>query len=258
MITLTEENLRTLVPSAYAEGPADTVSDRYSFINTRSVIDRLADRGWFPVRASQSTKVHDLLHTTHNITFRKSDERIKVGDVSPEISVTNNHAAFKRAIMRAGFYRWACTNGLVVAVPGLPDARFSVIHIDDAAFDFDLSFETALSQMEAATAQIEKWIHTPMNFIERNDFAAKAILLRNHEDTIWSKHFDAHEFLTIRRPADMQNNLWTIFNVVQENIIKGGVMGNARKTRPITQVSEVQRINEGLWELATQYGQSLN
>jgi len=45
-----------------------------------------------------------------------------------------------------------------------------------------------------------------------------------------------------------------VFNVVQENVMKGGVRGAVRETKPINQVAEIQRINQGLWQLATDYG----
>lgn len=254
MNTLTMDELHRAVPAAFAEEPADNVSDRYSFISTREVIDQLASWEWFPVDAHQSTKVRDQRHATHQITFRKPDTRIQVGGVMPQINLFNNHAALKRAIMRAGFHKLVCSNGLIVSVPGLVDAKFSYIHIDNAAFNFEQSFYAALGQLNIATDHIKQWMETSLNFVEQNEFAAKAVLVRNHDDPVWSKHFDAHEFLNRRRPEDRGNDLWTVFNVVQENIMKGGVQGAVRTTKPITQVAEVQRINEGLWQLATEYG----
>jgi len=246
--------LHRLVPAAFADAPANTVSDRYSFIPTLRVVGQLAEQDWFPVEASQSKRVGDPIHATHMIKFRKLDTRIQIGGVAPEIWVINNHAALRRITMRAGFYKWACSNGLVVSVPGMIDERFDKIHIDNAAFEFEKAFAIATHRLQAATTQIEEWMRIPLNFVEQNDFAAEAILIRNHDDPVWSKHFDAHEFLTRRRPEDKGHDLWTVFNVVQENIMKGGVQGAVRTTKPITQVAEVQRINEGLWQLATEYG----
>jgi hypothetical protein len=255
MNTLTIDELYRSVPAAFAKSPADNVSDRYSFISSRSVISRLAEAGWYPTKAYQSPKVRDQTHATHQITFNRENASIKIGGVIPQIHLFNNHAALKRATLRAGFYRWVCSNGLVVSVPGTVDVRFSYVHIDGAAFNFDVSFEAALKQIDTASTQIEKWMSVPLNFIEQQEFAARAVLLRNHHDPVWTKHFDAHEFLTRRRKDDLSSDLWTVFNVVQENIMKGGVQGAYRETKPITQVVEVQRINEGLWQLATEYGQ---
>lgn len=254
MTILTIDDLERAVPAAFADEPADRVSDRYSFISTKDIIHRLTDLEWYPVEASQSAKVHDQGHTTHMITFRKRNPEIRIDGVTPQITMFNNHMALRRASMRAGFYKWLCKNGLVVAVPGMVDERFDKIHIDDAAFEFEQAFTIALNRLESATEQIEQWQNTELTYIEAEGFAARAVLIRNHNDPVWSGHFDPHNFLNRRRNEDFPNNLWTIFNVVQENIMKGGVPGAVRLTKPITQVSEVQRINEGLWQLATEFG----
>lgn len=256
MKILTIDELQRDVPAAFAETPADHVSDRYSFISTRNVIDRLAELEWLPVEARQSYKVQDKLHATHMIKFRRKTPHgeIHVGGITPEIWVFNNHMALRRISMRAGFYKWLCSNGLVVSVPGMVDERLDKIHIDNAAFEFEQAFVLATNRLESATSQIERWMGVSLNFVEQQEFAAKAILIRNHDDPVWSKHFDAHEFLERRRPEDLRSDLWTVFNVVQENIMKGGVQGAVRTTKPITQVTEIQRINEGLWQLATEYG----
>jgi Domain of unknown function (DUF932) len=248
------DELHRLVPAAFAREPADHVSDRYSFIPTSRVIDQLVDQDWFPVEARQSSKVRDTIHATHMIKFRKRDTKIQVGGVAPEICVFNNHMALRRISMRAGFYKWACSNGLVVSVPGMIDERFDKIHIDNAAFEFEKAFALAVDRLGSATTQIEEWMGIPLNFISELKFATNAVYIRNHQDPVWSRHFDAHEFLTRRRDEDKGHDLWTVFNVVQENIMKGGVQGAVRTTKPITQVAEVQRINEGLWQLATEYG----
>ena len=254
MKTLTINELHRTVPAAFADSPADHVSDRYSFIPTYRIIGQLAEQKWYPVEASQSSRVRDTLHATHMIKFRKLDARIQVGGVIPEVDVFNNHMALRRISMRAGFHKLVCSNGLVVSVPGMVDTKFDKIHIDNAAFEFERAFTIAMNRLQVATGQIEEWMKIQLNFVEQNDFAAKAILIRNHDDPVWSKHFDAREFLERRRKEDLSSDLWTVFNVVQENIMKGGVQGAVRTTKPITQVAEVQRINEGLWQLATEYG----
>jgi hypothetical protein len=242
-----------MVPAAFAEAPAERVSDRYSFIPTEPLINLMAERAWFPTDARQSGRVSDPLHTTHMITFRQPDSRVKVGDVSPQVTLFNNHAAQRRATLRAGFYRWLCANGLVVSV-GMVDIRGDYIHIDGASFDFEADFNNAIGRLDDACKQIAQWTEIKLNFVQQNEFAAKGILIKNNNDPYWSKHFDANEYLTRRRDGDKSNDLWTVFNVVQENILKGGVQGAVRTTKPITQVSEIQRINESLWQLATDYG----
>lgn len=253
MNTLTLDDLHELVPAAFAEEPAlDRVSGRYSFIPTTNLIERLRQTGWFPVSARQSHRAADVRHTTHMITFRQPNPEITIGGAAAQVILTNNHMGLRRATLLAGFIKWACSNGLMVSA-GVAETKANKIHIDNANLDFEQAFETAMYQLDTAVAQIAAWQKTELNFVQELDFASKAVLMKNNNDPVWSKHFDAREFLTRRRPEDRGHDLWSVFNVVQENMLQGGVMGVSRITRPITQVAETMRINQGLWNLTNAY-----
>lgn len=255
MKILTLDNLRQQVPAAFAAEPADTVSRRYSFIPTEPIVNELAVRGWVPVNARQSRRVHDQAHATHMIEFQRPEVgTFNVGDYAPQVVLFNNHAAQRRFVLRGGIFRKVCSNGLVISI-GFGDTEVVRIHIDGATVDIDAAFSATMTQLEQAAQLIPKWQQVRLNFVQQQEFAAAAVLIKNNNDKYWSKHFDAHEFLNRRRLQDKADDLWTVFNVVQENIMKGGVQGAARTTKPITQVVEVQRINEALWQLATEYGQ---
>jgi len=66
----------------------------------------------------------------------------------------------------------------------------------------------------------------------------------------------------VRRSADQSNNLWTVFNRIQENILKGGreVVGklNSKGQRrwivSIRGIDQEIRINQELWSQAEQLG----
>jgi hypothetical protein len=65
------------------------------------------------------------------------------------------------------------------------------------------------------------------------------------------------KLLTQRRFDDGNNSLWTTFNVVQENIIKGGIRGKVygengpRKvtTRAVQSLDRNIKLNQALWVL---------
>lgn len=66
----------------------------------------------------------------------------------------------------------------------------------------------------------------------------------------------AEQVLAPRRSADAGADLWRVFNVVQENLMRGGVVGRAAsgravRSRPIRAIREDVRINSQLWQLAT-------
>ena len=65
----------------------------------------------------------------------------------------------------------------------------------------------------------------------------------------------ARQILLPRRPDDGQGDLWTKFNVVQENLMRGGQRGRASSgkrvtTRPVQSIDKNVQLNKALWILA--------
>lgn len=96
MKTLTQTDLETLVPAAFATGPSSKASERYAFIPTAPLIDMIRQRGWEPVRAHQSLRAADARHAIHSITFREPNTKVTIGDIFPEVMLVNSHDLSKR------------------------------------------------------------------------------------------------------------------------------------------------------------------
>ena len=58
--------------------------------------------------------------------------------------------------------------------------------------------------------------------------------------------------LTARRQEDIGSDLWTVFNRVQENTIRGGFKGEGQKrqSRELTNIDALSRVNLNLWNAA--------
>ena len=60
------------------------------------------------------------------------------------------------------------------------------------------------------------------------------------------------------REEDKGDDLWTVFNVCQEKMIKGGFQSTSkndkvRKQRKITSIKKDVEYNQRLWEIATRF-----
>jgi hypothetical protein len=60
-----------------------------------------------------------------------------------------------------------------------------------------------------------------------------------------------------RRAEDQSNNLWTVFNTVQENLVRGGLSdsrrdrrGKLRTMRSLKGIDSRVFLNKALWSLA--------
>jgi hypothetical protein len=66
------------------------------------------------------------------------------------------------------------------------------------------------------------------------------------------------QLLQERRYDDRGDDLWTVYNVAQENILKGGIRGRKRgadnrirriTTRPVKSIDRDVKLNKALWTL---------
>jgi hypothetical protein len=66
---------------------------------------------------------------------------------------------------------------------------------------------------------------------------------------------DINDLLTPFRPEDEGSDLWTVFNVIQEKMMRGGFsyqtpLGRTTKLRGIKSIQASHRLNTKLWEAA--------
>jgi hypothetical protein len=241
------------VPAAFAETPDVTRTSRhYQFISTARVIDALLDAGFEPTRAQQTRSHSSPNHARHMIRFSYVKNELSLLDAIPELILINSHDATSAYTLRAGLFRPICTNGLVSLIGdfGLLHVphRGNVIHnVVDAALQIARGFNDI-------TRVVEQMAQRRLSDRERWDFAARALKIRypNHE-----QHLPVFpdQLLDARRDADFGNTLWLTYNVIQENLVAGGLRGRSAsgrssQTRAIRAIREDIRINVGLWNHA--------
>jgi len=70
------------------------------------------------------------------------------------------------------------------------------------------------------------------------------------------------QVLQPRRAVDASSELWSTFNRVQENLVRGGLSGSAargrrRRTRAINGIDQNVRLNRALWTLSERMAELL-
>lgn len=252
---LTTEQLMRAVPSAFAESAHDSRSARYAYVPTIGVIEGLRAEGFLPVKAVQSRSRDDDRrgHAKHMIRFRREDQLQQAE--AREIILVNSHDGSSAYQMNAGIFRLICSNGLAV---GNEDIRQSVRHsgdvkseVIDCAFRIIDRFDTVAAEIDAMKAvRLEK----PLMLA----FANAALEARFDTD---EKPVTAEQVLRPRRASDQSNDAWTVFNRVQENVIKGGLRGQSkdangrtlrRRTREVAGIDQNNTLNRALWRLAVE------
>jgi len=261
---LSNEQIMSAAPSVFATAPHFEVSDRYGFMPTINVVDALRNEGWMPVDATQKN-VRDVSKrdlTTHLLRFRRLDNDIQVGDSVVEILLKNAHDRSSAFVLHAGIFRMACANGIVIA-----DSTFnklSVRHGKNIVGDIIEGSCEVINEVPAICETVETMQATELSGEERAIFAHTAYTYAHgerDEDTLTSKESIINQMLRPKRYADKGTDLWSTFNVVQENIIKGGIRtskigsnGRVRRStkRAVGNIDKNIKLNKAIFEMATQ------
>lgn len=267
---LTEEYMRRHVPSIYATEHDGLRSERYTFVSTKEVIDILADENWLPHRAKQvqqrfnPKKIYQSTgHQKHMVVFRHTDEalsfedpRIKVinhGDfkmdkarIYPEIVLFNSSDGTSRIKFSGGLYALICENGLIIPISTV--GCFEAKHQDFDPRDIYKGARLFVHEVPKLLKVVESWSTIELDQPQQNEMASDAAFLR------WGEDYPIvpEQLLIPRRKTDSGKDLWTTFNKIQENVIKGGFKAerSKRKVRLITNIQQTKEINEGLWGVA--------
>lgn len=268
---LTEDEMRRAAPSIFAMTAHESRSDRFAPIPTIEVLRGLMNEGFMPVgvRQSASREVGKVDFTKHLIRLRRIDDdaKYKAGDTVCEILLKNANDGSSAYDLMAGLFRICCLNSLV-AQTGTVD-QVKVRHSGDAIGKVIEGTYRVLGEAQKALAAPEAWSSIALAQDERMVLADAAHVLRfgDAEGNV-NTPIEARQLLAPRRPDDRANDLWTVANVLQENVIRGGLHGIARghdqrgrptarrvTTRGVNGIDQDIRLNKALWILAERMAQ---
>jgi hypothetical protein len=249
---LSPELLRENVPAAFAPSAAERLSAAYTFVPTGRVLDALGQAGFFPVEARQTrTRAATPLHARHLIRLRRRLETVSLRESLPELLLLNSHDGTSAYQLRVGIFRAICTNGLVVSVGVFPACR--VLHRGDVV---DQVVRGALEMSErfgVLATMVDRMERTVLDEPARLQFAAEALALRFPRDRPGT--VTPSDLLKPRRREDDGNDLWRTYNVLQEALMRGGIVRRSAtnrltRTRQITGIRRELGLNSALWDLA--------
>ncbi|QKJ89316.1 DUF945 domain-containing protein (plasmid) [Paramixta manurensis] len=249
---LTNDEMMKIVPSAFSAEKHDSRSERYTYIPTITLLDKLRDEGFQPFYAKQSL-VRDQERrdfTKHMIRLRRGNNAS--GKEVPEIVLVNSHDGSSSYKMIPGIFREVCKNGLVcwksfgeISVPHKGDIVKQVI---EGAFE-------VLGVFDKVENNIEMMKSIQVNNEERRLLGQLALEYKYGDK---EPPVTAERIIQPRAWYDKGTDLWTAFNIVQENLIKGGVAGRTAKgkrttTRPVTGIDGDIKLNQALWKMAEEF-----
>ena len=264
---MSKEEMKTKAPYIFADKPTNGgVSERYTLASTETLIDDMAKLGWGVTDCKQQrANKRSNVRSFHMVSFQNPNVYIEGEggkiEAYPRVIITNSHDGFHSFKFMIGLYRLICSNGLIIATEEF--ANVAIRHIN---YDFEELRRIVAQAIEATRKNVEvmnAMQETTLTAEQKADFATKAIAIRKgiKEDEkmpILSED-DVEDILSPVREEDKGDDLWSVYNVLQEKMMKGDFhfgktkLGKSRKARPITGAAKDIEVNQKLFETASSY-----
>lgn len=255
---LCDDQLRVAVPSIFATEAHESRSARFAPVPTITVLDGLRAEGFEAFSAVQArTRIEGKAeYTKHMLRLRHRSIKNHTGDAF-EIVLINANDGTSAYHMMPGFFRFVCENGLMT---GETFNEVKVRHSGNAIGEVIEGAYRVLEDAPVVVDQVSRWKGITLRDNEREILAEAAHGLR-FPAAIEGEKVAAIEpaaLLRPRRSEDRATDLWTAFNVVQENTIKGGLRGyvrdengrmSRRTTREVAGIDQNRALNRALWLL---------
>ena len=271
---LSMDDLRKACPAAFKTTPTNPgVSERYVHANTATVIEDLAKLGWHPVQAKQCRpkKGSKGIRSFHMIALQNPDVKIckpvtditgettEIVDSYPRIILTNSHDGFNSFKFMVGLFRLVCSNGLILCSDEM--VNMSIRHINYSFEALRTVVSSAIEQIPYIVNTMNTMKNTKLSEAEKKELATAVVKIRKDVEDDEKFSIDEATVMDILMPVreeDKGDDLWTVFNVCQEKMIKGGFQSTSkndkvRKQRKITSIKKDVEYNQRLWEIATRF-----
>lgn len=263
---LTNDYLQRIVPSAFAISAHSSRSERFRPIPTINIIEGLRKEGFIPASAKQCGARDNGRRdfTKHIIRFRKQDTVVRsVGDTFFEVVLKNGNDGTSQYELMPGLFRLACTNGMVTLSSQYDSLkiRHSGSDIQDRVIE---GTHKVLETSELALAAPQDWskIKVPKEAALILAETAHTLRFQDAEGEVKTPITPA-QLLTPRRMADAGDDLWSVFNVLEENVIKGGLRarngatGRRVTTLEVKGIDQDVKLNRALWAMGEKMAELL-
>jgi hypothetical protein len=269
---LSKDEIRKVCPLAFAKSPTNpAVSDRYVQASSETIIDDMAKLGWYPVQAKQkrAKKNSSGIYSFHMIAFQNPDVKIlkenadgtTTIDAYPRIIMTNSHDGFNCFKFMCACFRCVCSNGLIIATDQM--VNISIRHINYTFEELRTLVAKAIEAVPGQVRVMNDMKSTILTENEKHSLAEAMVNLRHASANEEPKKVSLetlNEILTPVRDEDKSDDLFTVFNVIQEKMMHGGYhMENknnpakTRKVRPIKSFVKDISLNKELFSEAVKY-----
>lgn len=241
------ERMKIYAPALFTTSPHPSLSERYSFTNTYDIIMSAINRGYVVTSITGGEKKYSKM------LIRMRHSAYKGVEGAPELVLRDSHDGSSSLTLLLGYIRFICANGQIVS-----DNIYarSFMHIaPDLHAQVLLELDDIMVHMERLEQSVVRMKNRSTNIGERIAIADAATEARFGTKIDGTTRVELRQkLLERRRPADNENDLFTIMNIVQENAMRGGMSYQTRhRMQRMSSIRSVDRnvqINQRIWHAA--------
>lgn len=249
--------LEQFAPAALSKTSSPITSEHYEFVDSMNFIEAAQSQGWQVTSAGQRIKrvnPEETIWGKHMLKLEHPDYLIN-GKDKLQMVMVNSHNRMAKFRLDVGIFRMICSNGLIIKSVDLMGVNQRHRNFDSVEL-----LKTVMQSMEHIqefAPKIEAMQHRIMTKDDQFAFAIEAIALRHGQEVADVLPKAAlNDFLAPLRDLDKGDDLWKIFNVSQEKLIRGGYvsfdpkMEKLRKQQAISSAEKDYNINTQLSDVA--------
>jgi len=187
------------------------------YVNSLDAVQILKKEGW-QLHGVQEQKNHKTRKTLgHTLQLRHPDFALQnaKGDTESiaSMTITNSSIGDRPLEASLGTYRLVCSNGLIAHDRY---ATESIQHTGTNIFNIETVLGRLNRHANIIMQEFNKLKQKDLTPDQIKTFATKAAKLRFSEAELSDINID--DLLTINRPEDAGNDMWSVYNRVQENL----------------------------------------
>jgi hypothetical protein len=275
---LSNDQIMRQAPAVFAAQPHSRTSDEYLFVDTAKMVNGLRSEGWSCVSAVQTmnkaTSKENRETNKHALFFARTEtlgtsSLANVGDTIPLIKLENGHNGLTSFGLSTGYFRKACANGLTVpetiyAAPKVRHTKNMYNEVIEATYkvlnDFPqlMAMKQALQSLQLTNDERYLLGDTAADIF----FTKEERLALNEKAKRWGneRYLLEMQLINAQRRDDRSSDLWTVSNVIQENLIRGNIQtvadtGRLNYKRKVTSIDRDKEIHEKLFMLTQKFAE---
>jgi hypothetical protein len=212
------------------------IKQKEFYIPTLDVVEKLQSEGWrlsgVAEQRGKNRKISNNYVQMQHPDFAIQNNKGK-DEAYTSITISNSCNGAKPLQMSLGIFRQVCTNGLIAF--DRHGETENIKHIAINARDLDRFIIPINNKVNKLLTEVSEMKHRGLSIEDMRKLATEAASLRyaNLDD------INIDDLLAINRVEDESNDLWTVFNRIQENL-----------THDIVNLDEDIKLNQRLFALA--------